>query len=261
MVAVAANAEVLSRRVRYFVQKERAADARLAWLLDEIETPAYLFGGVVRDLALYGKNKLADKDADIDIVCAARGCAAGPFFSRLEREHGVSRNRFGGFRLTTQHWKVDLWAAEDTWAFREGKFGYNSVESLLETTITNWEAVLFRLDGGSLVYKDGYFTDIQEGFLDVVFSENPNLLGMYVRIMRACIDWPVRYLSEKTRDVVRDAIEGYSLEELMSYEREHYRFRYIRGSEYERVKRAVLSGGTGAVCIAGAEGGAPELFP
>lgn len=260
MVDVAANAEALSRRVRYFVKKERTEDSRLAQLLDEIEAPAYLFGGVVRDLALYGKRGLADRDADIDIVCAARGRVANRFFVRLEQQKDVVRNRFGGFRLATRRWNVDLWAAQDTWAFREGKFGYESVESLLETTITNWEAVLFRLDGGSLMYKDRYFKDIQDGYLDVVFSENPNSLGMYVRIVRACIDWPVQYLSEKMRNVVRGAMETYSLEELMSYEREHYRHRYINEREYGRVTSAVLASRAGAVPIGRAEG-APKLFP
>ena len=142
-----------------------------------------------------------------------------------------------------------MWSAEDTWAFREGKFGYESVESLLETTITNWEAILFQLDGGALLYKDGYFKDIRNGYLDVVFSENPNLLGMYVRLMRGCIDWPVQHLSERTRTVVREAMETYTLEDMMSYEREHYRRRYISGPAFGRVKRAVFASDAGAVSI------------
>ena len=253
MVAVASSADVLSRRVRYFVKKERTEDVRLARLLDEIEAPAYLFGGVVRDLALYGKRGLAERGGDIDIVCAARGCAAGPLFSRLRREDGVFRNQFGGFRLVTRRWNVDLWAAEDTWAFREGKFDYESVESLLETTITNWEAVLARVDGGRLMYKDGYFRDLQEGYLDVVFSENPNLLGMYVRLVRACIERPVRQLSEKASRVVRGALDACSLGDMMSYEREHYRRCYIDGAGYRRVSSAVAAPEGGAVVIERAE--------
>ena len=259
MVTVASSADVLSRRVRYFVKKERAGDRALAQLLDKIETPAYLFGGVVRDLALYGKRGLAEREPDIDIVCAARGSAARPFFSRLRRENGVLRNRFGGFRLRTHRWTVDVWAAEDTWAFREGKVAYESVESLLETTITNWEAVLFRLDGGTLTCKDSFFRDIQDGYLDVVSCENPNLLGMYVRLVRACIEWPVRQLSEKARDVVRTAIETYSFEDLQSYEREHYRRRYIDAPAYRAVARAVVASEAGPIPIRRAEGVA-DLF-
>ena len=249
MVAVAPNADVLSERVRYFIKRERAQDMELARLLDELATPAYLFGGVVRDLALYGKREVEHRNVDIDIVCGAHDIGESRFFMDLEKRRGVARNRFGGFRFMTSRWSVDLWAAEDTWAFREGKFGYESIESLLETTITNWEAVLFRLDGGPLTCKKSYFEDIQRGYLDVVFSENPNALGMYVRLVRACIEWPVQYLSERTRDIFVERMATYSFQDLKSYEEGHYRRRYIDQREYDRVARAVLGSRGGPVCI------------
>ena len=230
-------------------------DSALARLLDSVVGPAYLFGGVVRDLALYGKRGLSSRDVDIDIVCAAPGRLANEFFVGLEQQEGVVRNKFGGLRMATDRWKVDLWAAQDTWAFREGGFRYQSIESLLETTITNWEAVLFRLNGGPLMCKHGYFQDIQTGYLDVVFSENPNPLGMCVRVVRACIDWPVVRLSTRARDVVRQAIEAYSFEGLKSYEREHYRRQYIEEGPYEWVTRSVLADSTGEVRIERAEEG------
>ena len=254
MASVAENANVLSRRVRYFVKAERAKDSKLAKLLDEIATPAYLFGGVVRDLALYGKRDLANREVDIDVVCAARGRQADRFFERLAEDHNVARNRFGGFRLTTRRWNVDVWAAEDTWAFRQGKFRYESVESLLETTITSWEAILFRLDGGPLTCKSSYFKDIQNGLLDVIFGDNPNPLGMYVRLMRACVDWPVSHLSERAREVVADALRTYSFDDLKSYEQEHYRRRYIDELAYERVATVVRNGGSRGVGLAAREG-------
>ena len=247
MVAVAANANVLSRRVRYFVRMERARDSKLAQLLDEVAAPAYLFGGVVRDLALYGKRDLAHHEVDIDVVCAAQGREAARFFGRLAADRSVAQNKFGGFRLTTHRWNVDVWAAKDTWAFRQGKFRYESVESLLETTITSWEAILFQLDGGPLTCKSSYFRDLQNGRLDVVFGDNPNPLGMYVRLFRACISWPVRHLSARAREVVAGAMRIYSFEDMKSYEEEHYRRWYIDEPAYERVARAVQADGDGDV--------------
>lgn len=249
MVPVANSADVLSGRVRYFVKRERERDAALARLLDSVASPAYLFGGVVRDLALYGKRDLAGRDVDIDIVCATHGRSADQFLVSLEQEKGVARNKFGGLRMMTDRWKVDVWAAQDTWAFREGGFRYESVESLLETTITNWEAVLFRLDGGPLVCKRRYFEDIQAGHLDVVLGKNANPLGMYVRLVRACIFWPVVSLSSRARAVVREAMETHSFEGLKAYEREHYRHRYIEERPYEEVKSTVLASGAGKVRI------------
>lgn len=249
MVSVAADANGLESRVRYFVKRERARDAALSRLLDEVVPPAYLFGGVVRDLAVYGKRELSSREADVDIVCAAHGQASHAFFVGLEARKGIVKNRFGGFRIKTDRWKVDIWRAEDTWAFRHGKFHYESVESLLETTITNWEAVLFRLDGGPVMCRPGYFQDIQAGYLDVVFSDNPNPLGMYVRLVRACIDWPVLCLSRKARKVVREAVESHSFEDLKSYERHHYRRQFIDEDGYGRVTEAVFAKGTGDVHI------------
>lgn len=260
MVSVTANANVLSRRLRYFVRRERARDSKLAHLLDEVAAPAYLFGGVVRDLALYGKRDLANREVDIDLVCGARGRLANGFFRRLAGVDGVARNKFGGFRLTTHLWKVDVWAAEDTWAFRQGKFRYESIESLLETTITNWEAILFRLDGGPLTCKESYFSDIHEGRLDIVFGDNPNPLGMYVRLVRACAEGRVRYLSAKARDLVRDALAAYSFENLRSYEKAHYRRRHIDELSYERVARAVHANETGELDIPSGDN-LGQIFP
>ena len=247
MVAVAKNAEVLASRVRYFIRKERSRDGVLSALLDEIASPAYLFGGVVRDLAVYGKRELPNRRADIDIVSAARGRSGRNFFEGLEARFGVEKNRFGGFRVVTNRWKVDIWAAEDTWAFRHGMFAYESVESLLNTTITNWEAVLFRLDEGPLMCSPTYFDDIRSGYLDVVFRVNPNPLGMYVRLFRACLDWPVSRLSGRAAEVVREAIESYSFDGLKRYEERHYTRLYIERRAYDQLAEAVLGGGSGDV--------------
>ena len=249
MVAVAPDPNTLANRVRYFVKKERANDIVLSELLEEMASPCYLFGGVVRDLAVYGKRDLADREADIDIVCAAPARVSRMFFDGLESREGVEKNRFGGLRFITDRWRVDIWPARDTWAFREGKVRYDSIESLLKTTITNWEAVLFRLDGGPLICRPRYFEDIRSGYLDVVLSDNPNQLGMYVRLFRACIDWPVFCLSNRTRKVLRKAIVNYSLQELKSYEKEHYRRLYIEEGAYGQVAEAVLADGSGRARI------------
>ena len=59
-------------------------------------------------MALYGKRGLANQDVDIDIVCAAQGRSAGHFFEKLEQEKGVTKNKFGGLRMVTDRWNVDV---------------------------------------------------------------------------------------------------------------------------------------------------------
>ena len=259
MMAVASDANKLTNRVRTFVMEERARDAGLDRLLDEVVSPAYLFGGVVRDLALYGKWGLSG-EVDIDIVCGARGGSGDMFFEDLAARSGVERNRFGGLRMTTDRWRVDIWPAEETWAFRTGNARYESVESLLKTTITNWEAVLYRLNGGPLVHRPRYFEEICSGYLDVVLDDNPNQLGMYVRLVRACIAGPVSCLSGKARAVFKGGAERYSFEDLRSYERGHYRRQYIEEVEYQWITDSVLAEGAGEVQLR-PRGATGRLFP
>ena len=260
MISVASDADKLANRVRSFVMEERARDAGLARLLDEVVSPAYLFGGVVRDLALYGRRGLSGGEVDIDIVCGARGRSGDVFFEDLKSRAGVVKNRFGGLRMTTDRWNVDIWPAEETWAFRTGNARYESVESLLKTTITNWEAVLYRLNGGPLMHRPRYFEEICSGYLDVVLDDNPNRLGMYVRLVRACIAGPVSCLSGKARAVFKGAAEQYSFEELKSYERGHYRRQYIEEVDYQWITESVLAEGAGGIRLR-PPGVTGRLFP
>lgn len=244
--SIASDANDLTNRVRSFINEERARDVGLSQLLDEVAPPAYLFGGVVRDLALYDKHDLLNRGGDIDIVCDAQGQCANAFFKDLDAKCGVVKNKFGGFRMTTNRWEVDIWPVAETWAFRHGHSKHESVESLLETTITNWDAVLFRLNGGPLVHKPTYFKDVGSGYLDVVLPDNPNPLGMYVRLVRACIAWPVSCLSSKAITVFMEAAEQYSFQDLMSYEKHHHKRRYIEEADCQRISEWVLSQGTAA---------------
>ena len=134
---------------------------------------------------------------------------------------------------------MDLWGAENTWAFREGGREYRGVESLLDTTITNWESVLYRLNGCKLIYGENYFKDLNERYLHVIFERNPNPLGMYVRIMRAYACKGASVLSNNAARVVGEALEAYSFEDISAYEKSHYRFHYIGKNVYDLFKERV----------------------
>jgi len=188
----------------------------------------YLFGGVVRDIALYGISRL---DSDIDLVCVESRDGIWPW----AKAKGLSfqQNKFGGCRVETDRWFVDLWRVEDTWAFKEGGCKYTGVESLLGTTITNWESILYGLRDQKLIYAGNYFEDLEERYLDVVYYRNPNPLGMYVRILRAYGLKDAAILSGKAVRAVNGALGTYSFGDVSAYEKEHYQFQYISKDIYD----------------------------
>src|SRR5690554_5107071 len=69
----------------------------------------YLFGGVLRDLALFGTRGFC---SDIDLVVDEGWDTCVPFLEHL----GARKNKFGGYRLWVAGWPVDIWSAEETWA-------------------------------------------------------------------------------------------------------------------------------------------------
>ena len=232
MRGIAKSRGALSKRVKRFLQREYDKDKHLADLFRRIESlgNVYLFGGILRDIALYG---IAEFGSDIDIVYTGKTSEVD-----LSTVGFVSapRNRFGGIRIKTQRWFVDVWDAQQSWAFIQGYRKYRSIESLLDTTITNWERILYRVDGGELICDDNYFSDLQQRYLDVVLEENPNALGMYIRLLRAYAIKDASILSNKAAQIIGEGLSAYSFEEMNDYEKAHYSGAYISKETYDYLK-------------------------
>ena len=236
MTTTAKKSSDLAKRVRRFLSRERKKDKILSNLLNCLDScgDLYLFGGVLRDIALFGSSKL---ESDIDLVYVGSGDLVDSLVTKNTLR--FEENKFGGLRLETQHWFVDLWRAENTWAFREGGRKYTDVRSLLDTTITNWESILCSVRGCRLIHRENYFEDLNDRYLHVVYERNPNPLGMYVRIMRAYACKDASELSSTAARVLSDALEVYSFEDMRVYERNHYQVQYIVESVYEHLRKRV----------------------
>ena len=232
MIPTARSGDALSKRVKRFLERAQAKDECLANLLHRMALPgsAYLFGGILRDIALYGIEQFG---SDIDIVYTNKKTKEN---LALIGDLPVDRNRFGGFRIRTKHWFVDVWEAQESWAFMQGYRKYKSIESLLDTTITNWESILYRVDGGQLICRDNYFEDLRQRYLDVVLDENPNTLGMYIRLVRAHAIKDASILSNRAAQVIREGLLAHSFEEMNEYERAHYSGAYISRETYNYLK-------------------------
>jgi predicted nucleotidyltransferase len=175
----------------------------------------YLFGGIIRDLALFGKRGF---DSDVDIVVEGEWEHCVKY---LEAQ-GAHRNKFGGYRLSVAGWPVDVWNAEETWAIRQGIVAYKGIGSLTETTVLNWDAILMNWKSRSFVHKSRYLQDIRDRTLDVVLEENPNPLGMAVRVFRHLCLKDARRITRAGATYLAHAAERYSFQEIRSEEIRSY---------------------------------------
>lgn len=176
---------------------------------------AYLFGGVLRDLALLGGRGF---DSDIDVVVEGDWSSCTRYLDHL----GAHRNKFGGYRLEVATWKVDVWSAKETWAIRQGLVKYRGIASLTETTVLNWDAILMNWRTRAFIFRQGYFDEIQARILDIVLEQNPDPEGMVVRVFRHLCLKDAKSVTSKALIFLADATATYSLQVLTEREVKSY---------------------------------------
>lgn len=130
---------------------------------------AVVFGGLLRDLVLYGPKA---KPRDVDIVV---DCSPEELVSHF-RNYQFEQTRFGGLRVQYQLWNFDIWSLRDTWAFKISNIPV-SFENLPKTTFFNMEAVAADLGSSRgkerAVYSYGFESAVVSRILDINFEPNP----------------------------------------------------------------------------------------
>jgi hypothetical protein len=171
----------------------------------------FLFGGLIRDIALFGRSGF---DSDVDIVVEGdwENCV-----SYLEAK-GAQKNKFGGYRLHIDEWPVDIWSARRTWAVERLHIPYMGVASLLDTTVLNWDAILMNWRTRQFVCRPNYLKELRERILDVVLMENPNPLGMAVRVFRHLCMKDARKITASAARYLAKSTHTYSFDELQQSE-------------------------------------------
>jgi hypothetical protein len=125
-----------------------------------------IFGGMLREFALGNARKFT---SDIDLVSAASSGAIAAAIA----DYLPTRNKFGGFRFTVNQRRFDIWALQDTWAFKRGHAGPPSFENLLKTSFFNLDAAFFHLGSRQVTTHEGYEQWIATSLLEI--SLEPNL--------------------------------------------------------------------------------------
>jgi|KBSMisStandDraft_5_1062788.scaffolds.fasta_scaffold356759_2 hypothetical protein len=175
----------------------------------------YLFGGVLRDLALLGRRGF---NSDIDLVVEGDWNHCIPYLQSLE----ARRNKFGGYRLNIGGWPIDIWNARETWAIAQGLVAYSGIASLTQTTVLNWDAILMNWRTRTFIYRDGYLSELRSRLLDIVLEQNPNPLGMAVRVFRHLSVKDARQVTSSAAMYLANCTAQYSFEAIHNKEMRSY---------------------------------------
>lgn len=220
----------LRKRVHRFFQTTFHYRKEVADFVNELTSErsfrVYAFGGLIRDIGLFGVRTFS---SDVDLVFDGPKSELEAILNAYSCS-SISKNKFGGFRLKLKAWDVDIWCAEDTWAVKEGLVEYKNINSLLDTTLLSWDAVLFDVtkhQKKKLICRDGYLDDLLYRKIDVVLSETPNRVGSLVRLMRAVPQKDACILGKNAIDFMNKSFASCSVEDLMNYEVSSYSTRYL----------------------------------
>jgi hypothetical protein len=121
---------------------------------------------MLRDFALGAARNFS---SDVDLVAEA----SSSDIERAVRDFSPTRNKFGGFRFASGKWRFDIWAFEDTWAFKQGLVNGRELTDLFRTTFFNLDAVLYHLGQRRLYFSPEYEAGILNRLLEVNLSVNP----------------------------------------------------------------------------------------
>jgi hypothetical protein len=213
----------LKEDVRSFLNSSQPSMARIR---EEILGPvgtfgrAYVIGGLIRDLAMYGAQERPESDLDLVVRCSPR---------RLEEFAvycGGVKNRFGGFAVRTSAYRVDFWTFSRTWAKMAGHVHLKMPGDLTSTTFFDWDAVVYGIAEHKLWTIDRYLHRLHSGTLDINLQENPSRLGTLVRAIRRLMMWDARP-SARLRNYVEHELHSFEWRDLLLAERGAFHTQYL----------------------------------
>ncbi|GLO56576.1 hypothetical protein PPUJ20066_26120 [Pseudomonas putida] len=192
----------------------------------------YLFGGVLRDLALMGRKGFS---SDIDLVVDGDWESCETILVELSAQ----KNKFGGYRLEISGWPIDIWDARKTWAICEDLVRYDDISSLLRTTVLNWDAILMNWRTKEFICHDDYLIELRNRNMQIVLESNPNPLGMAVRVFRHLCSKDARSIAPHVVEYLADSTEKYTFLQLSNSEISSYGDTIIEPAVYnffEKIK-------------------------
>ncbi|MCQ4262139.1 hypothetical protein CXK91_14730 [Stutzerimonas stutzeri] len=236
MIDIAANRQAFKKRViRFFESPKRSDVANFIGRLSSLGE-VLVFGGVLRDIALFGAKKF---NSDIDLVVDCSVTDLSDFFAA---ENAVfNRNKFGGYRVEVGGWAVDVWSIRETWAFKHGYVLYEGRESLLLTTVMNWDAVAFSFKDKQIISCPAYLDCLRMGELEVVLTENPNQVGVLIRVIRAICDKRAKILMPRVLKYLKRELPRWTSGQVVAAQIELFGKIYLSEFDFYTFREEILS--------------------
>jgi hypothetical protein len=174
----------LRTNIRKYLERTTTKRTAIIELLNSVTanlSDTLIFGGMLREFALKNGRQFS---SDIDLVAMVSHKELYDSIVHFNPE----QNKFGGFRFSIEKILIDIWAFEDTWAFREGFVKGRGIEDLLKTTFFNVDAVAYNLSTGELFYSEDWARGIHSRILDINLLQNPSIEKMARKAIKmACV--------------------------------------------------------------------------
>lgn len=142
-----------------------------------------VIGGLVRDIVRFGVDHRPISDLDLVID--------GPSsqVQKIAKSLGAKPNRFGGYNLSTEFYKVDFWALQTTWAKLHTDIVIEGIEDLTKSTFFNWDAIVYSITNNKTFFRDNYLQDLSDRVLEINLAPTPSHKGNTVRALRRLYGW------------------------------------------------------------------------
>lgn len=180
MTAVAKLKSRVTDYLGYESRERSMLRSTLSVLTERLPNTA-IFGGMLREFALNGAR---DFVSDIDLVTFATNADILLAINDLTPR----RNKFGGYRFTAGKWRFDIWAFEETWAFRQGLVRGSDFTDLFRTTFFNVDAALFHLARREFSFSSAYEQGVVHRLLEINLEANPAPARMARRAIRLAVE-------------------------------------------------------------------------
>ncbi len=181
----------------------------------------FIFGGALRDIIR--PDKVTRSLRDVDCVVARRD------LRRLEvncSPYVQGRNRFGGLRLRVSGVPVDVWAVEDTWAFRKQLVAPFSFYALTRTTFLNIDGIVAEISTGESadikIFAKDFLNAFSKKVLEITLSDNPFPLLVALKALRAAYRYDLR-ISYSLALYLFSTFSSYRLSQIEREQLRHYR--------------------------------------
>lgn len=211
---------ILRQRVKNYFTSDAASNKVASELMHSLAEHAhvYIFGGMIRDLGLYGTEGFS---SDIDLVYEGSQQALRNTLSRIGITNPIE-NKFGGFRFHFSQHDFDIWCLEDTWAFKNKHISLKDVNSLLKTTLMSWDAIIYDFSKNEIIAEDNYLNNLVNRHLDLILPDTPNLVGSMVKILRTIYIKDVVSLGPKLCGFLHERMLESDIDDIIEYEQAHY---------------------------------------